>query len=240
MLKKSTFLFLLLLTIHAYSQIVVNYDDSFIMKFDNKISADAQRMADKFKQPIPFKLEINDSISLYKEIEKISNQQNESQIFIVGGTSKNIIYTNFLKGIQTEQLSVDDKNFLIKDSVVNYPWKLTKETDKLQGFNVYKAYFNKDENTLVEAWYSKEIPFRTGPGLYLGLPGLILKLKITYKDQSNSYKLIEATKVTLGKSQKINPLTKGNQVNREEFKRIYDEYIKKVKENIIMDKSVDD
>lgn len=240
MLKKITFLFLLLLTIHAYSQIVVNYDDSFIMKFDNKISADTQRMADKFKQPIPFKLEINDSISLYKEIEKISNQQNESQIFIVGGTSKNIIYTNFVKGIQTEQLSVDDKNFLIKDSVINYPWKLTKETDKLQGFNVYKAYFNKDENTLVEAWYSKEIPFRTGPDLYLGLPGLILKLKITYKDQSNSYKLIEATKVNLGKSQKINPLTKGNQVNREEFKKIYDGYIKKVKENIIMDKSVDD
>jgi len=203
------------------------------MNANEPIDNATRNMINQFKKPISFSLEINDGVSLYKEIEKINNDQFQSDIYIVGGSSDNKIYTNFIKKIQLEQLSIGNKNYLIKDSLIKYNWINTKEIDTIQGFKTAKAFIKIDENTIVEAWYAKDLPYKIGPKLYSGLPGLILRLKTTYINQLNSYQIIECVKISTPNSLMIPSLTKGEKISRKDYNNIYKEYSKKIRESII-------
>ncbi|WP_442265255.1 GLPGLI family protein [Tenacibaculum sp. ZS6-P6] len=78
---------------------------------------------------------------------------------------------------------------------------------------------------LVTAWYTPQIPVSNGPGEYWGLPGLILEI--------NSGKTtILCTEVTLNPKEKkeIEPLTKGDEVTREEYNAIVKKKMEEMRE----------
>lgn len=60
-------------------------------------------------------------------------------------------------------------------------WSITTESKIILGYNCYKAkgkiLYGKKKGQDVEAWFSKDLAIPVGPGIYIGLPGLILEIR---------------------------------------------------------------
>jgi len=95
---------------------------------------------------------------------------------------------------------------------------------------------NKDEEKKEEeftikeveivAWYTPEIPINQGPGLYWGLPGLILAV-------NDDITTIVCSEITMNPSEKmeIKAPSKGKKVSQEEYDEISQEKMKEMREN---------
>ncbi|MDF4204738.1 GLPGLI family protein [Maribacter sp. SA7] len=78
----------------------------------------------------------------------------------------------------------------------------------------------------IEAWYTPEIPINQGPGLYWGLPGLILAV-------NDDVTTIVCSEITMNPSEKmeIKAPTKGKKVTQAEYDEISQEKMKEMREN---------
>ena len=77
----------------------------------------------------------------------------------------------------------------------------------------------------VTAWYTPQIPVSSGPGVYFGLPGLILEI-------NEGRTTMLCTEIVLNPSEvvEIKKPTKGKEVNRQEYNRIVKEKTAELKE----------
>lgn len=131
-------------------------------------------------EPKDFTLTINDNVSTYKKVQKISNNQGS------GGFSVSVDFSGGGNGITkdlsakeySKNVNLMDKNYLIKDKLTEYKWQLTRETKKIIGFDVKKAISIIDSTKSVVAWYAPSLTVKDGPSMYSGLPGLILEIEI--------------------------------------------------------------
>lgn len=80
---------------------------------------------------------------------------------------------NLDDGTYVESRNLVDYKYLVKDELPSMSWQLVGEERTYLGYRVMKATAVVD-STVVEAWFTPEIPVPAGPGLYGGLPGLIL------------------------------------------------------------------
>lgn len=108
-----------------------------------------------------------------------------------------------------------ERTFLV-EGAPKPDWKLTDDVSEFLGFMCNRAIATVD-TTLVEAWFTTEIPVPAGPDDYYGLPGLILVL--TTDNGNRSY---VATDVSL---RAVDPAiitapTEGKRVTRDEFDAI--------------------
>ncbi|APQ16636.1 GLPGLI family protein [Maribacter hydrothermalis] len=78
----------------------------------------------------------------------------------------------------------------------------------------------------IVAWYTPEIPINQGPGLYWGLPGLILAV-------NDDITTIVCSEITMNPSEKIEikAPTKGKKVTQAEYDEISQEKMKEMREN---------
>ena len=87
------------------------------------------------------------------------------------------------------------KEFLVKDSLPTFDWKMSSETKNIGKYTCYKATFTREvtnmkmsivngeskeveqkETVTTTAWYTPQVPISNGPIRYHGLPGLILEI----------------------------------------------------------------
>jgi GLPGLI family protein len=89
---------------------------------------------------------------------------------------------------------------------------------------VQKATAMQD-STVIEAWFTPEIPVSTGPGLYGGLPGLILVVSV-----DGGHETFSATEVSLGDLEEgaMTAPEDGQQVTREEYEAIVAEKLEEL------------
>ncbi len=66
------------------------------------------------------------------------------------------------------------REFYSKGSSQDIDWTITAETKNIAGMNCRKAVA-KDEDYLLNVWFTDQIPASSGPVNYFGLPGLVLK-----------------------------------------------------------------
>lgn len=89
----------------------------------------------------------------------------------------NTYYTKSNKS--TEQTKFKDK-IIYAEWNYDYGWTITDETSNILGYKVIKAYANSEDNDdIIYAWFTPDIPVSGGPIRYNGLPGLILS--VSYK-----------------------------------------------------------
>lgn len=88
-----------------------------------------------------------------------------------------------------------------------------------------EAEFTIKEVEIV-AWYTPEIPINQGPGLYWGLPGLILAV-------NDDITTIVCSEITMNPSEKmeIKAPSKGKKVSQAEYDEISQEKMKEMREN---------
>ena len=87
-------------------------------------------------------------------------------------------YIDFDEGVYVESREFDANIYRVTGELPVIPWRLTGEERKYLDYRVMKATAVMD-SAVVDAWFSPEIPVPAGPGLYSGLPGLILMVTNT-------------------------------------------------------------
>lgn len=86
-------------------------------------------------------------------------------------------FTRFEDGMVAETRNFMTRDFLISGERAQLQWRLGADQAQFLGHLVQKATAVHDSAT-VEAWFTPEIPVPGGPGIYGGLPGMILLLNV--------------------------------------------------------------
>lgn len=184
-----------------------------------------------------FTLNFNKSESTYtqnKELKPETQTGGVSIVMIGDGGGNDVLYKDVNKKIYRNKTEISGKNFLIEDKLQTADWEMTAETKKIGKYTCYKATRSREEDRVsftmtdgdkeetkekvtvtTEVWYTPEIPVSNGPGMFWGLPGLILEVhegKLT----------IVCTELVLNPSDKvsIDRPTKGKKVSQEKFDKI--------------------
>ncbi|WP_103865440.1 GLPGLI family protein [Aquimarina sp. I32.4] len=224
-MKKLLFLvFILTINTHINAQNQVNgivqYD--FIINNPNGVS---------FANP--YKLYFNNNISFYiknGEGKRISETDENTMLVngrmveekvIKSSLPKNYVYTNLRDNVLIFREGINQKLFVVNDSLANIKWKLFTENKKIGKYTCQKAVgLYRGREYIV--WFTTEIPVSHGPWKLRGLPGLILEVT----DKKNKYGF-RATLVDLSPNKKIiDKRLKGPEVEKVSSMEKYIEAIK--------------
>ena len=134
-------------------------------------------------------------------------------------------YINHDDGRVVESRDFMGRTFLISGTQPTYAWRLAEEQSEFLGFMVQKAMVVQDTTT-IEAWFTSEIPVSTGPGVFGGLPGMILVVSVD--DERLVY---SATEVNLDalKDGAIREPENGRKVSRDEYEEIVADKLEEVR-----------
>lgn len=168
---------------------------------------------------IDYSLKTNGTESEYKMLEKINNDQSAAGMILsqITAMDKEPLYKNIKEQYYLKPYNLG-KAYLMKDSLQNMHWKISKEKEQIAGFDTYKATGVMNDSIAITAWYTPKINIKDGPDRVWGLPGLILKTEF---EMNNALLVIMATKVAVKEEEiKINKPSKGKVLSEKEF---YDE-----------------
>lgn len=197
-----------------------------------------------------FTLEFNGKESLYKqEVQLDDNNTFESggmKIVVAGSGGNDALYKNLAEDRYVNQNEMFGKQFLIKDALEKRDWEMTKETKNIGEYTCFKATYKdtrtvliaesdsetgeatdskSEQEVLVTAWYTPQIPVQHGPSNYGGLPGLILEVN----DGTES---ILCSKIVLNPDNgvSIKEPSKGKEVTNAEYREIMEAKMKEMNE----------
>jgi GLPGLI family protein len=190
----------------------IGYDEGFSNADALK---DIYAQAQKGAAFVHFELVANKTVSYFKMIETIKNEETDF------ATAFSEASTSFYTAANSNQ-KMRYANDYLGEFRVNYKekteWKLENETKYIDGFLCFKATSEEvvisSERTFkhpIIAWYCPGIPFSYGPKGFNGLPGLILELQVRNITWG-------ASKIELSKEDKIiEKPTKGKLITEEEY-----------------------
>ncbi len=176
-----------------------------------------QLILEKTAKPKQYELLFSEGRSIY--YKKLVKNENDDRVTVVDGGGSEKVFKDHKKRIIVKQTNFLSRWFLIEDSLTSgHVWQITSDTMRIGGFMCYRA-INDNGRSIVEAWFTPEIPVSDGPRDYYGLPGLILKVK-------EGNKSIEATRIWQEKKNvSIEKPDKGKKLTQEEFDKIKKEKI---------------
>lgn len=165
---------------------------------------------------VDYKLKTNGTESVYKLQEKINNDQSPAGMILsqITATDKEPLYKNITEHYYLKPYDFG-KAYLLKDSLNDFKWKITKEKQQIAGFDAMKATGVLSDSIQVTAWYTPKINMKDGPDRFWGLPGFILKAEFEMMDMGF---IITAKNVAVKEEEIIieKPI-KGKVLNEEEF-----------------------
>lgn len=132
-----------------------------------------------------------------------------------------IIYKDYDKEQQIEQINFFGKDFLVSDSLTPMTWKVSAGEQKdILGYTCMKATLKDTSSNLIIAFFTPQISVPVGPDRFGQLPGVILEI------QSAQTHII-ATEIKLQDTAlAVAPPNKGDKKSRAEFNKIREEKIK--------------
>ena len=134
------------------------------------------------------------------------------------GRSTGTTYVSFDDETYTQEHTFLDRTFLVSGEAEPLAWKIPGDQRMVLDQLVVKAEAVKD-SMAIEAWFAPGIPVPGGPGLFGGLPGLILVLSID--DGRETYTAVELDLDT--EVAAIERPTKGRKVTQDEYDQIVQE-----------------
>lgn len=165
---------------------------------------------------VDYKLKTNGTESEYKMQEKINNDQSAAGMILsqITAMDKEPLYKDIKTGYYLKPYDLG-KAYLMKDSLQDIKWKISKEKVQIAGFDTFKATGVMNDSIPVTAWYTPKINIKDGPDRVWGLPGLILKTEF---EMNGAGIIITAKNVAVKEEEiKINKPTKGKEITEKEF-----------------------
>lgn len=212
---------------------------TYSVKFDF-----AENVREDLKEMVP-KESSQQMVLLFNEVESSMNEVMTERTskggsergagmvarFKMGSPSRNdqetllATYVNHDDGTVIDAVDFMGKAFRIQDEIPTYNWKLDGEQSEFLGHPVQKATAIQDSVSIV-AWFAPGIQVESGPGLYSGLPGMILMLSVDGGRQA--YTATEVSLDGFGDAQISKP-EKGDEVSRAEYEAIVDDKLAEMK-----------
>lgn len=198
-----------------------------------------------------FELTFDKTTSIYKEEVKLEQEAGGfGGMMFIGGAMNGKHFKDVKNKTYVRESELMGKNFLIKDSLRVYNWKMVNETKMIGNFLCFKAEAilkgsemsmnfgrnqrnqtddkieTKEREILIEAWYTPEIPVSDGPADYWGLPGLIVEVNA---DRTS----LSLLKVELNPKEKIQikEPDKGKVVSKKEYDEIVASKMEEMRQN---------
>lgn len=165
---------------------------------------------------IDYKLKTNGTESEYKMQEKINNDQSAAGLILsqITAVDKEPLYKDIKTGYYLKPYNLG-KAYLMKDSLKDNQWKISKEKVQIAGFDTYKATGVMNDSIPVTAWYTPKINIKDGPDRIWGLPGLILKAEF---EMNGAGIIITANNIAVKEEEiKINKPNKGKEISEKDF-----------------------
>ncbi|SDH45690.1 GLPGLI family protein [Pedobacter terrae] len=100
--------------------------------------------------------------------------EGDNKNFLSGAAFDNIIYGNIDTDNYISQMNVFGNKFIVSDSLRKIKWRLTDELREIAGFQCRRANASLNDSVYVVAYYTDQIPLKSGPEMFNGLPGMIL------------------------------------------------------------------
>lgn len=240
-------IFLILFTagifLNAQDKLIVEYESFTKMDIENllngsEISVSDREIQDALKKametPSYYQLIMTPDESLYEYQERINNEQKEegARVSISFG-QRGKLYKNLKENLVLREANSWNMDYLIQDSVNTYDWKITRESQDILGYETRKATAEIDSITNLVAWYAPRLSFKSGPDVYGGLPGLILKLEKNSKTKTGGVQTQTTTAISIqtgNEKTKITRPKKGKLVNQKEFKEENEKQMQRMKE----------
>lgn len=144
-----------------------------------------------------FVLSFNNTESFFKEEEKVDAISGATDSW-GSNFARGPQYKNIADNKLVQEQEFYGKKFLVTDELQSIDWQMGTESKQIGQYMCFKAtaiipteeldWYNfswsdlqsqEDETvkmTVVEAWYTLQIPLKHGPAEYWGLPGLILEV----------------------------------------------------------------
>ncbi len=124
---------------------------------------------------------------------------------------KNVVFTDFKKGITIAQKPVFEETFLMEDSLLKIKWKITNDVRTIAGYDCRKAIGIMNDSITIFAFYTDELLVTGGPEGIQGLPGMILGMGIPRLHATWFATKVEVFDINMSK---VVPATKGKKVTR--------------------------
>lgn len=221
------------------SKIILPKDFSFQSSRDSGRQMPKERQEEFIKsiqEPQEFTLTILADESVYKMIEKISNNQNQGMRNPRGGSRMGMmdgdnVYKNTSTHHFLKEQNMMGKNYTIKDSLPNFDWKLTRETKIVLGNETKKATAIIDDITTT-VWYIPSLKYKTGPEIFWGLPGLIAEVETEInRGPFKGKKIITLTNISTSTTVKALEKPKDkNTISQKEYNKLMNEQRKRFEE----------
>lgn len=130
-------------------------------------------------------------------------------------------HQNLVGGKYTVQRGLLNDEYLIESEVERNPWTLTGRSEMIAGKFCQLAWrMDEKDSTMIEVWFTPEIPLSIGPDNFFGLPGAVLMAVVNYNERI--YIATEILQQPVPAS-RVNPPTRGKRVSPEEFTEISEE-----------------
>lgn len=125
-----------------------------------------------------FCLVVQGRMSSFEQIEpeeELSDDHGPKIILVSSDYSEESVsvYKNLADMSVTELKDLLARTYSITHPLPRYQWNVSTESKEIMGLQAYKATIGDS----ITAWFCPTIPVQDGPGLYCGLPGLILDLE---------------------------------------------------------------
>lgn len=161
-----------------------------------------------------FLLVVEGRMSSFEQIEPEDelSENHGPKIILVGPSyseEKMSVYKNLVNMNVTELKDLFGKTYSITHPLPHYHWNISSESKKIMGLVTYKATIGDS----VTAWFCPTIPVQEGPGLYNGLPGLILDLE----DEQTIYSCMA---VNTNSTSVVGNPKRAKEVTTEEFEKL--------------------
>lgn len=109
---------------------------------------------------------------------KYSPLGEEKDNFLSGFASQNEVYNSLKTGTYIAKKKFFDTQYLISDSSKKIKWRLTDEVREIVGYQCRRANASLSDSVYVVAFYTDQIPTKSGPEMFNGLPGMILGVSL--------------------------------------------------------------
>lgn len=151
----------------------------------------------------------------FKTVAKMNSDVNKKSIFD-SNTSEYYYDIETNKAYESTNLGGADYNVFFPLDFLG--WQITNETKEINGYLCYKALGTRKiddirgkSERVVEAWFCPALPYRYGPQMYFGLPGLIFE---AFTQNSKDKYVVRSVKFINESFNKILP--KGKEISEKE------------------------
>ena len=134
-------------------------------------------------------------------------------------------HTRYDEGTIVEARQLLGRSFIIADKRPTYAWKFNSEQAEYLGHVVLKATAVQD-SSVIEAWFTPQIPVQGGPATFGGLPGMILVVSID--DGQEQYNATGISMSPVAEGVIVRP-SEGDEVTREEYEKIVEEKLEELR-----------